>query len=112
MKSIRAFLSERIGMKTAKAASARLDDACENLEKTIRMNGRDFRSMVTADKERLATVNRAVKTAHFIPFSEICEFRGKVVSICRNPQHPAKGTGISMCSEGSCPFMIAEREKP
>lgn len=112
MNAIRKFLSDRLGPGTAKAASARMDAAAEDLEKTIRMNGKDFRAMVSLDKERLAAVNRAVKTAHFIPFSEICEYRGKVVSVCRNPQHPAKGTGIAMCSEGACPFMIEERKEP
>lgn len=98
-------------VKRMQAATDRLDAAADDLCKTVRLSCHDFRKMLATDKEHLDRVNRAVKTAHFVPFSEICEFRGRVVSICRNPRHPAKGTGIALCSEQTCPFMQDEADQ-
>lgn len=85
--------------KRLKDASDRVNNAVDDLCKTVSMSREDFNEMIERD--------RIQDVGHFAEFSEKCEFRyingDGVTSFCRNPEHEKICTGREVCGVVACP---------
>ena len=88
--------------QSVKAVQSRVNDAIEDLTKTVRMTKDEL--FAEARKE---VANDVQHTVVFSTFAEICRYRTKngIYILCRNGAHEASGTGIASCNEEQCPLM-------
>ena len=88
--------------KSVKAAQSRVNNAIDELEKTVRMTKEELFA-----SERIEVANDIQHTVIFSTFAEICRYRSRqgIYVICRNGAHAASGTGVAQCAEELCPLM-------
>lgn len=87
---------------SVKSVQGRVNDAIEDLQKTVRMTKDELFA-----EARREVANDVQHTVVFSTFAEICRYRTKqgVYVLCRNGAHEASGTGVAACAEELCPLM-------
>ena len=85
-----------------KKVQGRVNDAIEELEKTVRMTKDELFAA-----QRVEVANDVQHTVVFSTFAEICRYRTKqgIYVLCRNGAHEASGTGVASCNEEQCPLL-------